>query len=142
MRRLLVSLLICCGALPALAMPAWQFDNGEAVAFLHYGDGAESQLGFFCSPGFGTVGIYAEIPGVAIAEGGGAKLAITAAGQRFTYDAGMVQAGLQVMVGADDPVMVAFASGGSAILEAEGKSLEVPLAGADVAGLARACRGL
>lgn len=129
-------------ATAAQAEPSWQFDNGDVVAYLHYGEGAESQLGLFCSPGFGTVGLYVELPGLAMAEGSSAKLAITAAGQRFTYEAGSVQAGLQLMVGADDPLMVALAQSGSAQFEAEGKRLEVPLEGADVPGLARACRGL
>lgn len=142
MRRAPALLLLAAAALPAMAAPSWQFDTGEAVAYLHYGEGAESRLGLFCSPGFGTVGLYVELPGLALPEAGGAKLAITAAGQRFTYQAAAVQAGLQLMLGADDPLMVAFASGGKALFEAEGKALEVPLDGADFAGLARACRGL
>ena len=115
----------------AQAETGWKFASGEEAVFLHYGDG----LGFFCTPGMGTVGIYAEVPQAAATE----TLSFTAAGQRFSYPSVSVQTGLQIRVAADDPLFSAMAMGGEMRVEAGGAGVDVPLNGADVAGLQRAC---
>ena len=115
----------------AHAETGWKFEGGEEAAFLHYGDG----LGFFCTPGMGTVGIYAEVPQAAATE----TLSFTASGQRFSYPAVSIQTGLQVRLSPDDPLFAAMAAGGMMRVEAGGAAVEVPLAGADIAGLQRAC---
>lgn len=115
----------------AHAETGWKFQAGAEAAFLHYGDG----LGFFCTPGSGAVGVYAEIP----QAGAGESLGFTIAGQSFSHSAGAMQKGFQAMISADDPLFSAMAGGGVMRVEAGGAFVDVPLAGADVAGLQGAC---
>jgi hypothetical protein len=115
----------------AHAEMGWKFAANDEAVFLHYGDG----LGFFCTQGMGTVGIYAEVPQAAATE----TLSFAASGQRFSYTATSIQTGLQVRVSADDPLFSAMSAGGVMRVEAGGAGVDVPLDGADIAGLQKAC---
>lgn len=115
----------------AHAETGWKFVANDEAAYLHYGDG----LGFFCTPGMGTVGIYAEKPQAAETE----TLSFTADGQRFSYPATSIQTGLQIRIAADDLLFDAMSKGGVMRVEAGGAGVEVPLQGADIFGLQKAC---
>lgn len=131
--RLFLVFCTLFAAVPAHAETGWKFQAGAEAAFLHYGDG----LGFFCSPGSGAVGIYAEVPQAGSSENLGFRIA----DQSFSHVAGVMQTGFQAMVSADDPLFSAMARGGVMRVEAGGAFVEVPLAGADIAGLQGACAG-
>ena len=139
MRRI----FLCLGLLaatPALAAePHWEMQVSEHVAFLHLADAAQGSIGFFCTPGFGTVGMFVEVPGFAAPDASSQELAVRVGSTRFVYETGALQGGLQAMLAADDPLFAAMARAQSLHLEAGGKGLEVPLQDADFAALQQAC---
>ena len=136
----LASAMAFAAATPALAAePHWEMQVTDHVAFLHLADAAQGGIGFFCTPGFGTVGMFVEVPGFSAPDATSQQLAVSVGATRLVYETGALQGGLQAMLAADDPLFAAMAGADSLRLEADGKGFDVPLAGADFTGLQQAC---
>ncbi len=140
--RLWALVVLVVGAGPVMAAPQWQAGQAEEAAWLHYGEGERSPLGFFCTPGAGVIGLHAEIADAATPpEGVGASLSFTIAGARYSTSASPFQAGYQAMLAADDPLFAALNATGEMVVEAGGGRLMAPLPGRAALALQRACAG-
>ena len=135
-------LAIFAGMDAAKAGPAWHFNAGEAASHLSYGQGDATQLALFCSSGFGLIGIYAEVPGLATDMAQEIDVKVKFLDVTLEYPAGIVQDGVQWMVTADDPLWGQLNKSPEINILADGRALKVPLQGANFTGLVQSCGGL
>ena len=145
MRKPSYAVLCLLGSLaaagPCMAQPQWEFSAGEMASHLSYGEGAATEFALFCSSGFGMVGLYAEIPGLDIGSAQEIDVNVSFSDGVMNFPGGLVQDGVQWMVNVEDPLLAKLADAPQVTVSAAGKSLQLAMQGADVAGLVKACGG-